>query len=46
MVFNVLPPYLTGFFAAVMVGVGPGFFIRDGIVVIVKNADIPVGTVI
>jgi glucose-1-phosphate adenylyltransferase len=27
-------------------GEGPGFYIRDGIVVIVKNADIPEGTVI
>jgi glucose-1-phosphate adenylyltransferase len=27
-------------------GSGPGFYIRDGVVVIVKNADIPDGTVI
>lgn len=27
-------------------GEGPGFYIRDGIVVIIKNADIPDGTVI
>jgi glucose-1-phosphate adenylyltransferase len=27
-------------------GEGPGFYIRDGIVVIVKNAEIPDGTVI
>jgi glucose-1-phosphate adenylyltransferase len=27
-------------------GEGPGFYIRDGVVVIVKNADIPEGTVI
>jgi glucose-1-phosphate adenylyltransferase len=27
-------------------GEGPGFYIRDGIIVIVKNADIPEGTVI
>ena len=32
--------------AAVQDGEGPGFYIRDGIVVIVKNADIPDGTVI
>jgi glucose-1-phosphate adenylyltransferase len=30
----------------VMEGEGPGFYIRDGIVVVVKNADIPDGTVI
>jgi glucose-1-phosphate adenylyltransferase len=27
-------------------GEGPGFYIRDGIVVILKNAEIPDGTVI
>jgi glucose-1-phosphate adenylyltransferase len=27
-------------------GEGPGFYIRDGIVVVVKNAEIPDGTVI
>ena len=27
-------------------GEGPGFYIRDGIIVVVKNADIPDGTVI
>ncbi len=27
-------------------GEGPGFYIRDGIVVIVKNAEIPDGTVV
>ena len=32
--------------AAVQEGEGPGFFIRDGIVVVVKNAEIPEGTVI
>jgi glucose-1-phosphate adenylyltransferase len=31
---------------AVQEGEGPGFYIRDGIVVIVKNAEIPDGTVI
>jgi glucose-1-phosphate adenylyltransferase len=32
--------------AGVQEGEGPGFYIRDGIVVIVKNAEIPDGTVI
>ncbi|HVE79534.1 MAG TPA: glucose-1-phosphate adenylyltransferase [Gemmatimonadaceae bacterium] len=32
--------------AGVQEGEGPGFYIRDGIVVVVKNADIPDGTVI
>jgi glucose-1-phosphate adenylyltransferase len=32
--------------AAVQEGEGPGFYIRDGIVVILKNAEIPEGTVI
>ena len=32
--------------AKVQEGEGPGFYIRDGIVVIVKNAEIPDGTVI
>jgi glucose-1-phosphate adenylyltransferase len=32
--------------AGVQEGEGPGFYIRDGIVVIVKNAEIPAGTVI
>lgn len=32
--------------AGVQEGEGPGFYIRDGIIVIVKNADIPEGTVI
>ena len=27
-------------------GEGPGFYIRDGIIVVVKNAEIPIGTVI
>jgi glucose-1-phosphate adenylyltransferase len=32
--------------AGVQEGEGPGFYIRDGIVVVVKNAEIPDGTVI
>jgi glucose-1-phosphate adenylyltransferase len=32
--------------AGVQEGQGPGFYIRDGIIVIVKNAEIPDGTVI
>ena len=32
--------------AGVQEGEGPGFYIRDGIIVIVKNAEIPDGTVI
>jgi glucose-1-phosphate adenylyltransferase len=32
--------------AGVQEGEGPGFYIRDGIIVIVKNAQIPDGTVI
>jgi glucose-1-phosphate adenylyltransferase len=32
--------------AGVQEGEGPGYFIRDGIIVIVKNAEIPDGTVI
>jgi len=32
--------------AGVQDGEGPGFYIRDGVVVIVKNAEIPAGTVI
>jgi glucose-1-phosphate adenylyltransferase len=32
--------------AGVQEGEGPGFYIRDGIVVVTKNADIPDGTVI
>ena len=32
--------------AGVQEGEGPGFYIRDGIVVVVKNAEIPEGTVI
>jgi glucose-1-phosphate adenylyltransferase len=27
-------------------GEGPGFYIRDGVIVVVKNAEIPDGTVI
>ena len=32
--------------AGVQEGEGPGFYIRDGIVVVLKNAEIPDGTVI
>jgi len=32
--------------AGIQEGEGPGFYIRDGIIVIVKNAEIPEGTVI
>jgi glucose-1-phosphate adenylyltransferase len=32
--------------AGVLEGEGPGFYIRDGVVVVVKNAEIPDGTVI
>jgi len=32
--------------AGVQEGEGPGFYIRDGIIVVVKNAEIPDGTVI
>ena len=32
--------------AAVQEGEGPGFYIRDGIVVVVKNAEIPDGTIV
>jgi glucose-1-phosphate adenylyltransferase len=32
--------------AAIQEGEGPGFYIRDGIVVVVKNATIADGTVI
>ncbi|HUF25685.1 MAG TPA: glucose-1-phosphate adenylyltransferase [Gemmatimonadaceae bacterium] len=32
--------------AGVVEGEGPGFYIRDGIVVVIKNAEIPDGTVI
>ena len=32
--------------AGVQEGEGPGFFIRDGVIVVVKNAEIPDGTVV